>query len=177
VLKAGIVTGIMIGALFAGYLVWPQKVENTLDSCLSAPIWVTRDLKWEDPPKEAELKIQFAQGASLLMFARNGNFVRMSSSLIKQADGKSFAIARGDGFADYRGAWSIVGQELRIKLRLVDARIPAVGASLPGPERLEVGTVANVCKGELKLQGTEYREIQGLLEQDRQSLIYRTADK
>jgi len=139
-------------------------------SCLvRSVVWAQRGLSWESPPKEAGLNIRTTK-ATLFAFASDGSFARIGCRLIKQPDG-TIAMSLGNGFNLFRGTWSLIRQELRLRFSLVDARLLPVGKTLPGPEQTESGLATGVCRGKLTVQGVEYRELKGMLKDDQDRLL------
>jgi len=78
------------------------------------PVWIQEVLSWESDPGDAK---QSWAGGSVLYFARNGNFGRLSGTLLKR--GAKLALSEGEGEVVYSGTWRIKERAIQVDYRLV----------------------------------------------------------
>src|SRR5438067_758794 len=68
-------------------------------------VYITRDLKWKDAPKELEYPLQYCDNGELIIFHPSGEFASVSVSLERSPKSRMMWMLAANGFSTSKGTW------------------------------------------------------------------------
>jgi hypothetical protein len=84
----------------------PARVETASRTAIDQHwVYITKNLKWEDAPKELEYPLQYCDNGKLIIFYPSGEFAAVSVSLERRPKSRMMWMLAGNGFSTSKGTW------------------------------------------------------------------------